>query len=143
MINIRQISTVWIIKEIRVYIALHSVAIKKRLFCCYKMELTRAYGIIWVEIHFTSPSSSFSLKNIFNYFSGYYKSAGQTALTLARDSRMIQILSVKSARKVEKTVNRLEGTLLRRSRFLGWRSVWVTILQSCSKRDNNKLAISH
>lgn len=40
---------------------------------------------------------------------------------------MIQILSVKSVRKVQRTVNRLEGPLLRRSRFLGWRPVWVDI----------------
>lgn len=38
---------------------------------------------------------------------------------------MIQILSVKSVRKVDKLVSRLEGALLRRSRFLGWRPVWV------------------
>lgn len=52
---------------------------------------------------------------------------GQSAVNLARDPQMIQILSVKSARKVEKTLNRLEGALLRRSRFLGWRSVWVRV----------------
>lgn len=51
--------------------------------------------------------------------------AGQTALDLARDPQMVQILSVKSVRRVQKTVNRLEGPLLRRSRFLGWRPVWV------------------
>lgn len=50
---------------------------------------------------------------------------GQTALNLARDAQMVQILSVKSVRKVQKTVNRLEGPLLRRSRFLGWRPIWV------------------
>lgn len=51
--------------------------------------------------------------------------AGQTALDLAREPQMVQILSVKSVRRVQKTVNRLEGALLRRSRFLGWRPVWV------------------
>lgn len=50
---------------------------------------------------------------------------GKTALELAYDPQMIQILNVKSVRKVRKTVNRLEGPLLRRSRFLGWRPVWV------------------
>lgn len=50
---------------------------------------------------------------------------GKTALELANDPQMIQILNVKSVRKVRKTVNRLEGPLLRRSRFLGWRPVWV------------------
>lgn len=52
---------------------------------------------------------------------------GQTALNLARDPQMIQVLSVKSVRKVQKTVNRLEGPLLRRSRFLGWRPIWVDV----------------
>lgn len=51
--------------------------------------------------------------------------SGQTAFNLARDPQMIQILSVKSVRKVQKNVNRLEGPLLRRSRFLGWRPIWV------------------
>lgn len=51
--------------------------------------------------------------------------SGQTALNMARDQQMIQILSVKSVRKVQKSVNRLEGPLLRRSRFLGWRPIWV------------------
>lgn len=50
---------------------------------------------------------------------------GQKALELAKDPQMIQILSVKSVRRVQKSVNRFEGPLLRRSRFLGWRPVWV------------------
>lgn len=117
MINTRLISIVSIIKAIHVYIALHFEATKKRLFCCFRMELIRIYGTKWVSIrNFTILIRKIVKLWIF---------AGQTALNLARDSRMIQILSVKSARKVEKTVHRLEGTLLRRSRFLGWRSVWV------------------
>lgn len=58
-------------------------------------------------------------------FDNIIKIIGQTALNLARDPQMIQILSVKSVRKVQKCVNRLEGPLLRRSRFLGWRPIWV------------------
>lgn len=50
---------------------------------------------------------------------------GQTALDLAREPQMIQILSVKSVRRVQRSVHRLEGPLLRRSRFLGWRPIWV------------------
>lgn len=46
---------------------------------------------------------------------------------------MIQILSVKSVRKVQKSVNRLEGPLLRRSRFLGWRPIWVNFMLKSRK----------
>lgn len=51
---------------------------------------------------------------------------GQYALDLARDPQMFQVLSVKSVRNIQQKVNRLEGPLLRRSRFLGWRPVWVS-----------------
>lgn len=52
---------------------------------------------------------------------------GQLALDLARDAQTLQVLSVKAARKVQKTATRFEGPLLRRSRFLGWKSVWAVL----------------
>lgn len=55
---------------------------------------------------------------------------GQLAVDLARDAQTIQILNVKSVRRVTKSVNRLEGPLLKRSRFLGWKPVWVSNLSS-------------
>lgn len=53
--------------------------------------------------------------------------AGQTALDLARDTPMLQILGVKSVRKIQKSATRMEGPLLKRSRFLGWRPVWAVL----------------
>lgn len=50
---------------------------------------------------------------------------GQLASDLARDAQTLQILNVKSVRRVQKSANRLEGPLLKRSRFLGWKPVWV------------------
>lgn len=52
---------------------------------------------------------------------------GQLALDLARDAQTLQVLSVKSARKVQKTATRFEGPLLKRSRFLGWKPVWAVL----------------
>ncbi|XP_037046475.1 oxysterol-binding protein-related protein 1 isoform X2 [Bradysia coprophila] len=52
---------------------------------------------------------------------------GQLAIDLARDQQTLQVLSVKSVRKVHKTVVRLEGPLLKRSRFLGWKPVWAVL----------------
>lgn len=52
---------------------------------------------------------------------------GQLALDLARDAQTLQVLSVKAVRKVQKTATRLEGPLLKRSRFLGWRPVWIVL----------------
>lgn len=71
-------------------------------------------------------NSKKDIQNCSNFGSFFIRMAlGKTALELAYDPQMIQILNVKSVRKVRKTVNRLEGPLLRRSRFLGWRPVWV------------------
>lgn len=53
---------------------------------------------------------------------------GQLAVDLARDAQTLQILNVKSVRKVQKSANRLEGPLLKRSRFLGWKPVWASII---------------
>lgn len=52
---------------------------------------------------------------------------GQLALDLARDIQTLQVLSVKSVRRVQKSANRLEGPLLKRSRFLGWKPVWAVL----------------
>lgn len=67
----------------------------------------------------------------------FHVSIGKTALDLANDPQMVQILNVKSVRKIRKTVNRLEGPLLRRSRFLGWRPIWVCIVNSDDKTATN------
>lgn len=50
---------------------------------------------------------------------------GQTAFDLAKDVQMEQVLCVKPVRQLQKTVTRFDGQLLRRSRFLGWKPVWV------------------
>lgn len=52
---------------------------------------------------------------------------GQVALDLARDAQTLQVLSVKAARKVQKTATRFEGPVLKRSRFLGWKPVWAVL----------------
>lgn len=49
----------------------------------------------------------------------YFNCKFTTAVDLARDAQTLQVLSVKSVRKVHKTVVRMEGPLLKRSRFLG------------------------
>lgn len=53
---------------------------------------------------------------------------GQTATDLAKDSQMSQVLCVRPVRQLQKTVNRFEGQLLKRSRFLGWKPTWVSEL---------------
>lgn len=53
--------------------------------------------------------------------------AGKIALDLARDEQMMQILAVKSVRKIQRKANRIEGPLLKRSRFLGWCPVWAVL----------------
>lgn len=40
---------------------------------------------------------------------------------------MTQILAVKSVRKIQRKANRMEGPLLKRSRFLGWCPVWAVL----------------
>ncbi|KAL1123279.1 hypothetical protein AAG570_002365 [Ranatra chinensis] len=53
--------------------------------------------------------------------------SGQTALDLACDAQMKQVLCVKPVRQLQKTVARFEGQLLKRSRFLGWKPVWAVL----------------
>lgn len=48
-------------------------------------------------------------------------------MDLARDAQTLQVLSVKSVRKIQKTATRCEGPLLKRSRFLGWKPVWAVL----------------
>lgn len=55
---------------------------------------------------------------------------GQTAFDLAKDVQMEQVLCVKPVRQLQKTVTRFDGQLLRRSRFLGWKPVWVRFVHS-------------
>lgn len=54
---------------------------------------------------------------------------GQTAQELAKDAQMQQILSVKPIQQLQKMVTRFEGQLLKLSRFLGWKLVWVCSLR--------------
>ncbi|XP_078664860.1 oxysterol-binding protein-related protein 1-like isoform X2 [Branchiostoma floridae x Branchiostoma belcheri] len=54
-------------------------------------------------------------------------SGDQTALDLVRTAQMRQLLDVKPIKDIQKHVQRFEGLLLRRSRFLGWRSCWVVL----------------
>lgn len=56
-----------------------------------------------------------------------HNKAGKTALELARDEQMTQVLTVQSVRKVQRSATRMEGPLLKRSRFLGWRPVWAVL----------------
>jgi len=51
---------------------------------------------------------------------------GQTAVELARDSQMQQVLCVRPVRQLQKSATRFEGQLLKRSRFLGWKPIWVS-----------------
>uniref|UniRef100_A0A146KXB4 Oxysterol-binding protein n=3 Tax=Lygus hesperus TaxID=30085 RepID=A0A146KXB4_LYGHE len=52
---------------------------------------------------------------------------GQTALMLARDAHMSQVLCVRPVRQVQRTVTRFESMLLKRSRFLGWKPTWAVL----------------
>jgi hypothetical protein len=51
---------------------------------------------------------------------------GQTAVELARDLHMQQVLCVRPVRQLQKSATRFEGQLLKRSRFLGWKPIWVS-----------------
>jgi hypothetical protein len=51
---------------------------------------------------------------------------GQTALDLAKDEQMRQVLSVQPIRRLLKSATTFEGMLLKRSRFLGWKPLWVS-----------------
>lgn len=50
---------------------------------------------------------------------------GQLALDLAKDTQTQQVLSVQPIRRLQKSAARFEGMILKRSRFLGWKPVWV------------------
>lgn len=41
---------------------------------------------------------------------------------------MREVLSVRPVQRLQRTAARFEGPLLKRSRFLGWRPLWVNIL---------------
>lgn len=50
-------------------------------------------------------------------------------MDLARDAQMQQVLNVKPVKMLQKSADRFEGQLLKRSRFLGWKPVWVCVYQ--------------
>lgn len=52
---------------------------------------------------------------------------GQLAIDLAKDDQMRQVLSVRPLKQIQRTATRFEGKLLKRSRFLGWKTYWVVI----------------
>ncbi|XP_067330592.1 oxysterol-binding protein-related protein 1-like isoform X2 [Channa argus] len=52
---------------------------------------------------------------------------GQTAMDLVRTEELKQILAVYQVKDVNSEVQKIEGTLWKSSRFLGWRSHWVVI----------------
>lgn len=54
--------------------------------------------------------------------------SGQLAIDLAKDNEMREVLSVRPVQRLQRTAARFEGPLLKRSRFLGWRPLWVNIL---------------
>jgi hypothetical protein len=59
---------------------------------------------------------------------------GQLAINLAKDNEMREVLSVRPVQRLQRTAARFEGPLLKRSRFLGWRPVWVSTFQKAIKR---------
>lgn len=52
---------------------------------------------------------------------------GQTALDLARSAETKQVLGVKPIKEIQKLVQRFEGPLSRKSKLLGWKTVWVVV----------------
>jgi hypothetical protein len=56
----------------------------------------------------------------------FFCTPGQTAVELARDTQMQQVLCVRPIRQLQKSATRFEGQLLKRSRFLGWKPIWVS-----------------
>lgn len=54
-------------------------------------------------------------------------SNGQTALDIAANKKMKQLLDVQPLQKLHKVVSRHEGLLLKRSRFFGWKKFWVVL----------------
>ncbi|XP_021913454.1 oxysterol-binding protein-related protein 1-like [Zootermopsis nevadensis] len=58
---------------------------------------------------------------------GVRNTRGQTALELAQDSQMQQVLCVRPVRQLQKSATRFEGQLLKRSRFLGWKPIWAVL----------------
>nr|XP_032529340.1 oxysterol-binding protein-related protein 1-like [Danaus plexippus plexippus] len=50
---------------------------------------------------------------------------GQLAIDLSKDNEMREVLSVRPVQRLQRTAQRHEGPLLKRSRFLGWRPIWV------------------
>jgi len=52
---------------------------------------------------------------------------GLSALEVSRDSKMRQLLDVQPLQAVQKTVQRFEGYVMKKSRFLGWKKHWIVL----------------
>jgi len=52
---------------------------------------------------------------------------GMLARDLSKDDKMRQLLDVQPMQVVQKTVQRFEGFLLKRTRIFGWRKLWVVV----------------
>lgn len=52
---------------------------------------------------------------------------GQFAVDLAKDDEMREILSVRPVQRLQKMPAKFEGTLIKKSRFFGWKSYWVVL----------------
>ncbi|CAG9581868.1 unnamed protein product [Danaus chrysippus] len=52
---------------------------------------------------------------------------GQLAIDLSKDNEMREVLSVRPVQRLQRTAQRHEGPLLKRSRFLGWRPIWAVL----------------
>ncbi|GLH04037.1 Poly [ADP-ribose] polymerase tankyrase [Gryllus bimaculatus] len=63
---------------------------------------------------------------------------GQTAVDLARDAQMQQVLCVRPVRQLQKSATRFEGQLLKRSRFLGWKPIWAVLERGVLTYFNNR-----
>lgn len=58
---------------------------------------------------------------------GIKNQKNQTAIDLASNSKMKQVLDVRPIKDLLKTVERYEGPLLKKSRLMGWKPFWVVI----------------
>uniref|UniRef100_T2M5M8 Oxysterol-binding protein n=1 Tax=Hydra vulgaris TaxID=6087 RepID=T2M5M8_HYDVU len=52
---------------------------------------------------------------------------GLSALELSRDPKMRQLLDIHPLQTVQKTVERFEGYIMKKSRFFGWKKHWVIL----------------
>ncbi|XP_066917849.1 oxysterol-binding protein-related protein 1-like [Clytia hemisphaerica] len=52
---------------------------------------------------------------------------GLSALEVSRDSKMRLLLDVQPLQAIQKTVQRFEGYILKRTRFFGWKKYWIVL----------------